>query len=106
MAVRPWMARNSFKSSIKASESAERQATHLVFVTLDRDGTLAATPPVPGLLASYIAYSAVYKKTSDVLSDPFTKGGWHFVVYFGVMVKCGGEHGRYMVSGIGKIGRR
>ncbi|KAF2132438.1 hypothetical protein P153DRAFT_190833 [Dothidotthia symphoricarpi CBS 119687] len=34
------------------------------------------------------------------------RGRWHFLAYFGVTAKCGGEAGRDLVNGIGEIVRR
>lgn len=87
-------------------EPVAQHATHVVFVTASRGGTFAATKPLPEPLARYITHSTVYKKKGDVLSDPFTEGRWHFLAYFGVTAKCGGEQGRVLASGVGEIVRQ
>ncbi|KAF1361538.1 hypothetical protein EJ07DRAFT_111878 [Lizonia empirigonia] len=87
-------------------EPAARHATHIVYVTANCGGTFATTKPLPEPLASYITHSTVYKQNGDVLGDPFTEGRWHFLAYFGVTARCGGETGRDLVSGIGEIVRR
>ncbi|KAK2593174.1 hypothetical protein QQS21_009103 [Conoideocrella luteorostrata] len=79
--------------------------THIVFIPLDRGGTLVTVKPPPQQLMQYVSESLVFMQRGEVCKDPDKEGKWPFVAYFQVVAKLNGVEGRAQARTIGEMVR-